>query len=303
MHAERSLSLGRGAGIPRVSVAVPVYNGEAFLREALDSVLAQTFSDFELVISDNASTDATPDICTEYRARDSRVRYLRNSVNIGAYPNVNRLVHLARAPYFKLANADDRAHPELLAGCVEVLDHHPAVVLCYGRTQLIDAWGNSLGDYDDNLDLRWPDPVARFAAVLDRIGLVNVDQGVMRTAALRRTGLLRSYPRADCDLVAELALHGQFWELTDRLFFRRMHAGASSAIKGPKEKQAFVDPAVSRGHSLGHCRAHLGYLSALVHAPLSLRQRLVLLRWVLRSIVSSRDEIGGELVQWARPSR
>lgn len=277
---------------------MPVYNGDAYLAKALDSILAQTVRDFELIISDNASTDATAEIAAQYAARDPRIRYSRNEVNIGANPNVDRLVHLARAPYFKLANADDLAGPELLARCVEVLDRHPEVVLCYGQTRLIDAEGNPLGDYDDRLDLRWSSPVARFAAVVERIGLVNVDQGVIRTDVLRKTALYRSYPGADADLVAELALHGQFYEIPERLFFRRMHVAASSSLKTLLEKQAFVDPTVKPRNCLRVTRAHLGYLSALVRAPLSPRDRLALLRWVLRSIRWSRHSIGGELLQW-----
>lgn len=286
-----------------MSVCVPVYNGEVYLRAALDSILAQTFRDCEVVISDNASTDATPEICKQYAARDPRIRYSRNETNIGANPNFNRLVRLARAPYFKLANADDLCHPDLVAQCVSVLDEHPDVVLCYGRTRLIDAEGASLGEYDDRLDLPWPSAPARFRAAIERTGLVNVLQGVIRTDVLRKTSLISSHPGADIVLVAELALHGKFCEVPERLFFRRMHAAAASSLKGWDERQAFVDPAVSSRHAgLWMSRMHLGYLSALLRGPLTPRDRVALFCWVSRSAVRSRDDIGRELLQLARSS-
>jgi Glycosyl transferase family 2 len=287
---------------PRLSIGVPVHNGEAFIGRALDALLAQTFQDYEVIISDNASTDATAEICAQYTAADRRIRYVRNAVNIGANPNFARVVHLARAPYFKLANADDLCEPDLVARCVEVLDRHSSAVLCYARTRLIDANGHVLDDYDDNLDLRWADPVARFMAVMERVGLVNVLQGVARTEALRSIPS-RSYPSADVLVVAELALHGQFVEIPERLFLRRMHAAAASSLQTPVERQAFADPTAMGWHGLSACRASLGLLSTVARAPVTVRQRLVLLRWWLRSVSWSRDRIGSELLQWACRAR
>ena len=112
---------------PRVSVGMRVYNGERFLRPAIESVLAQTDTDFELIISDNASTDATSEICRAYAARDPRIRYVRNATNIGAVRNFNRAFQLSTAEYYKLANADDVCAPTLMERCAAVLDTHPAV--------------------------------------------------------------------------------------------------------------------------------------------------------------------------------
>lgn len=286
------------SGFPRVSVCVPVYNGESFLGDALDSLLAQTCRDYELIICDNASTDSTADICAGYAARDPRIRYFRNETNMGANPNFNRLARMANAPYFKLANADDLCHPDLLARCVEILDRQPDVILCYARTRLIDAKGDSLGDYDDRLDLRCPNAASRFRAVMERIGLVNVLQGVIRTDALKATSLLGSYPGADIVLVGELALRGKFYEVPERLFFRRMHAIAASSKKTPVEQQAFVDPAVRC--SVRAWREHLGYVGTLVRTPLFLRDRLTLSFWIARSVIWHRQSLGRELLQLAR---
>ena len=92
---------------PRISIGMPVYNGEQFLAGALDSVLTQDFEDFELIISDNASEDGTQKICLDYAARDRRIRYYRNEMNIGGSRNHSRVFELSAAEYFKWAHYDD----------------------------------------------------------------------------------------------------------------------------------------------------------------------------------------------------
>src|SRR5437867_8743488 len=136
---------------PRVNIGMPVYNGERFLEEAIDSMLNQSFKDFELIISDNASTDRTQEICRAYLARDRRIRYFQNQTNLGATANFNRVFELSSGEYFKLANADDLSAPDLLAKCVAVLDAHPEVVLCYPKTTIIDENGDMIRQYEDNL--------------------------------------------------------------------------------------------------------------------------------------------------------
>jgi glycosyltransferase involved in cell wall biosynthesis len=281
---------------------MPVFNGEVFVAQSLDSILAQTFTDYELLISDNASTDSTPEICRSYAARDSRIRYLRNDVNIGPNRNFNLLVQRARGTYFKLANADDLCAPEFLARCVEVLDREPEVVLCYERTRLIDAEGRVLGDYDDNLDLRSASAVKRFLGAVQQVRMVNVLQGVVRLDELRKTGLLAPRPDSDVLLVVELALRGQFHELPDRLFFRRLHPAAASAIKSPEERGAFVDPLARSTRPLRTWRKHLGYAAVILRTPLSLGDRATLLYLTLRFAVWDRSALHSELLNLVRSS-
>ncbi len=288
------------SSLPRMGVCMPVFNGEAFVAESLESILAQTFTDYELLISDNASTDCTPDICREYASRDSRIRYLRNDVNIGPNRNFNLLVQKARGRYFKLATADDHCAPDFLARCVEVLDHEPEVILCYARTGLIDAEGRLLGDYDDNLDLRSASAVERFLGAVQQVRLVNVLQGVIRHDELRKTGLLAPRPDSDVLLVAELALRGRFHELPDRLFLRRLHPAAASAIKTPEERAAFVDPLAKSIRPLGTWREHLGYAAAILRAPLSLGDRAALFYRTLRFALSDRGALQSELLHLVR---
>src|SRR5882724_1578861 len=133
---------------PRVSVGLPLYNAEPFLRPCLDSLLSQTFRDFELLISDNASTDNTGQICLEYAASDQRIRYSLNPHNIGIIANFNRVFELSQGEYFRWAASDDLCAPELLERLVDCLDHSPELVLCYAKTRLIDEKDQIVGEYD-----------------------------------------------------------------------------------------------------------------------------------------------------------
>lgn len=221
------------ARIPTVSVGLPVHNGEPFLREAVESLLSQTWEDFELIISDNASTDATEEICREYAARDPRVRYERCEENVGAAPNYNRLVALARGKYFRWNAHDDNCHEAFLERCVAALENAPDAVLAYPATHVIDDHGSVLSEYRDNLDLSHDSPHQRLGVYLKnnfvrKRGLCNPVFGLMRIDGLRRTCLIRSFVGSDRTLLAHLALIGKFVELPEVLFERRVHKKIST---------------------------------------------------------------------------
>lgn len=183
--------------MPRVSIGVPVYNGERFVAETLDSLLAQTFEDFELIICDNASTDRTEQICRTYAGRDARIRYVRNAENLGAGRNFRRVLELSSGEYFRWANCDDLFAPEGLARCVEVLNREPSVVLTYPKTKLVDERGSVISEYEDGLHLQSLKASEHFAELYQKLRLVNVIYGLMRTDILRHTGLLRNFPGGD----------------------------------------------------------------------------------------------------------
>src|SRR5215469_6919606 len=107
---------------PKVSIGMPVYNGANYLRSSVPSLLAQDYEDFELLISDNASTDETESICRELAESDGRIRYFRNERNVGAAQNYNKVFRLASGTFFKWAAHDDECHPTMLRRCVEVLE-------------------------------------------------------------------------------------------------------------------------------------------------------------------------------------
>lgn len=210
-----------------ITIGMPVRNAERFITESLDSLLSQTFEDFELIISDNASTDATEQICTGYAARDSRIRYERLAENRGAAANYNRLVHLARGRYFKWAAHDDVCAPSFLSRCYEELETHPAAVLAYPRTLIVDEHGSVVREYEDGLHLDHDHPRHRLVRFTRNVSLCNACFGLIRRDGLLQTDLIAPYPSSDVTLLAQLALLGQCREIPERLFRRRIHSGSS----------------------------------------------------------------------------
>jgi len=152
--------------LPRLTIGLPVYNGERYIGEAIDALLAQTYQDFELIISDNASTDGTADICQRYVEKDARVRYVRQPVNIGLAPNHNVVVDLARGELFKWASNDDLYAPELVERCVAALDEHPDVVLAHSWSARVDDVGVVTDAYEYPLNTASPRAPERFRSML-----------------------------------------------------------------------------------------------------------------------------------------
>lgn len=230
--------MSRTADRPRVTLGMPLYNAERYLAEAFEGLLGQDFPDFEIVVCDNASTDRTWEICQKYAAVDRRIRLYRNDVNLGAAANYNRVVELARGELFRWAAYDDRVAAELLGRCVAALDQAgPRVVLAYPQTVLIDERGDVLGPHADRMALSSGRGWRRSGQVAARFNLCNPVFGVIRTEVLRQTGLIRPYPSSDVTLLAELAALGQFYEVPEPLFFRRIHPESSRQGRG-SDKQA-----------------------------------------------------------------
>lgn len=218
-------------GTPRVSLGMPVYNAQRFLREVLDSILAQTFGDFELIISDNGSTDATEVICREYAARDPRVAYYPNDrTNHGPGWNYNRTEMLARGEYFKWTAADDLLAPTMLEKCVAALDADPGAVMAWPQTRVIDEDSKPLRDISFSLATDSPSPVRRFASLINvkhrRHGAFEIFS-LIRVKALRNFPRKGSYARADSVVLARLSLFGRFHLVREYLFLNRDHRGRS----------------------------------------------------------------------------
>jgi glycosyltransferase involved in cell wall biosynthesis len=260
--------------VPRVSVAVPVYNGARLLPETLDSLLAQTYRDFELIVCDNASTDDTERVCRDYAARDARVRYERNATNIGVDRNFNLGFALARGEYFKWAPADDLNAPTLLERCVELLDRRPEAVLAYPKTRLIDGRGAPLRDWDDEMDIEDATPNARLAHFLWHTEMCNVAFGVIRADAVRRTALYGSFSNSDVPFLSELVLYGAFVEVPERLFFRRMSQISVNAYPTVAERMAIFEPAKAGRIFLPRWRQLGAHLAGIRRASLPLAEEL-----------------------------
>ncbi len=212
---------------PKVTIGMPVYNGENFIEASVSSILAQTFEDFELVISDNASTDRTRELCEGFTARDGRVRYIRQHRNLGAAPNYNLLVDEGRGEYFKWAAHDDVLEPDYLKSCVRVLDTHPNVMLAYPRSEVIDAEGNVIERYDVRLETDSSDAGVRFRELLLSWHRCYEIFGLFRKSALLQTDLFDTFWGADRTLLQEVAMLGPFFEVPRYLFHPRMHSEQS----------------------------------------------------------------------------
>lgn len=210
---------------PRVTVAMPVYNGEEFLAPAVESILGQTMGDFELIVTDNASTDATEEMVRGWMRQDARIRYDRSPVNRGLAWNWNRAVPMARGHYFKWAAADDVHLPRYLERTVERLEDDPTAVLAHSRTAWIDEHGQVQGARPTGLAMDAPTPHERFHALTHRGWGCFPLFGVIRREALQRTGLHGAYPRSDRALLAELGLHGRLVEVDEVLFHHRDFSG------------------------------------------------------------------------------
>jgi glycosyltransferase involved in cell wall biosynthesis len=285
---------------PRLTIGLPVYNGENYLAESLDALLGQSYKDFELIISDNASTDGTADICHRYVREDSRVRYIRQPKNIGLAPNHNVVVEQARGELFKWASNDDLYARELVERCIDALDEYPDVVLVHSWTARVDGLGAVTKAYEYPLNTASPQAPERFRSLLFDSG-GDDDYGVIRTEVLRRTAMKESYHHADHTIIAELALHGRFFQVPDWLYFRREHPDrAEQACATMRSRCANMDP--HRANRLRHPAVRLygeyvwGYIRAIRHAPLSAEDRRECYRHLARWFASRARQVPeGEL--------
>jgi glycosyltransferase involved in cell wall biosynthesis len=231
-----------------VSIGLPVFNGERFLRPSLDSIVTQTYGATEIIIADNASTDSSVAICEEYAARDPRIRLLRGEVNRGAAWNHNRVLQEAQGEYFKWGAADDVMAPRFLECCVAALENRRDAVLAFPLTTVIDDAGKAIRRTTDRLPLDSSDPVLRFRSLLSSLSHThNPFYGLMRRATLLRAHRLGSFPASDRALLLELALLGSFLQVEEFLMFRRDHEAQQKRTL--QAEQLMLDPAFA-GHFL-----------------------------------------------------
>ena len=274
---------------PRVSIGLPVYNGETFLRAAIDSILNQTFTDLELVISDNASSDATPRICQEYVGRDSRVRYFRNPANIGGSPNHNLVFELSRGELFAWAGHDDIRAPTSIAQLVEELDNHPEASVAYSLVQEIDERDQPLVSRSRDLDFSSPRASDRFRQLIRLDHRIESSYGLIRSSILRRTPLEAQYADSDRVLQAELGLYGPIRRVDEVLLYRREHPGQSTKLYPTRQaRTVWYDPNGAGRIVVPHGRQLWEYIRTIGRVPLSRRERL---------------RCYGALIWWARTYR
>jgi hypothetical protein len=303
------------AAAPRVTIGIPVFNGARFLEEAVGAALAQTCSDLEVVIADNASTDATSEIGRDCAARDSRVRYLRFEEHVGVASSYSRTFEQCRGEYFKWAASDDLYHPTLVGKAVAALEGAPDAVLCYSRTAVIDGAGRELREDAFLLDLAGGPASTRFRrlvmAPIKHHG-AHEQYGVIRAAALRRTGLMSTHAYGDRVLLAQLSLLGRFHRLPEVLFYNREHEGRSQRAgrrrsrpgstltallgTGPWPPSEFWDPARTGKIVFPEFDLAGQYALAALHAPVTPEEKLKAVSAVLAMVAYRSPKYGRDLL-------
>jgi glycosyltransferase involved in cell wall biosynthesis len=220
--------------VPKISVVMPVYNGERYLREAVESVLDQSFSDFEFVIINDASTDKTGEMLSEFARQDERIVILQNEENLGLTGSLNKGIDRARGEYIARQDADDISLPERFKKQVALLDSNPEVVLVSCNIEKINAEGNPLGimkrSCSDNL-------VAWYLLFYNR--LAGHSQVMFRRKTFNMLGgYSKKYPYCeDYELWCRMTGVGTVTILPEVLLQQRFHATSVSVMKQAEQKQ------------------------------------------------------------------
>ncbi len=292
---------------PKVSVGLPVCNGGKYLKKAIDSILTQTFKDFELIISDNASGDNTYKICKKYTYLDSRIRYVRSEINHGAAWNFNHVADLARGKYFKWMACDDICLPRFLECCLDVLDHNPQTVLCFPGTMDIDEKGRPRGEKKFEMKVADGKVHRRFRDLICINHSCFPIFGLMRTKALRQTCCIGPYVGSDRVLLAELSLQGRFVELKEKLFLHREHRHRSTrAMPNLQERISWFDPTKAGQLTYPNWRMFKEYIRCVDESDLALKNRIAcliqIMPWLKNNYRSLFEDIRYAL-KWRQKAR
>lgn len=286
---------------PKLSIGLPVYNGERYLSEAIRSILDQTFRDFELIISDNASTDQTETICRQFASQDDRIRYYRNEQNVGASRNFAFVYQLAKGEYFKWAAHDDLLAPTFFERCIEALDNDPSAVLSYSKVLKIDEDGKVTGTYDYEMNVGASTPHERFHDLIMVNHWCIAVFGIARRQALANTRLIAPYVASDRVLLAELGLLGRHIEVPEYLFSRRDHPHTSTRETKVYGRLWWFDPTKSKNLYFPYWRVGSEYLKSVRRVPLKTAEKLrcygTVGKWFLRRRRFLVEDIKANLVK------
>ncbi len=283
---------------PKVSIGIPVYNGENYLESAINSLLQQSFRDFEIIISDNASTDRTQEICQFLQSRDKRIRYYKNPTNLGAAYNYKKVFQLSRGNFFKWMAHDDRCSSNYLEECIKVLESDPTIVMCFPRVSLIDEDNNLLPLIEENTFLTpkgkiistnlqrnfiSSHPSERYSEVLFRTTKCYEFFGLSRRDIIERTSQHDAYYGSDKVLLCELSLMGKLQEVPSAMCYFRIHDKQSQSLKSAEEKARWISPELNYGIIMLRIKCFQGYYRSIFAYPLPLFERvkclLILIIW------------------------
>ena len=273
---------------PAVSIGLPVRNGgQYYLAKVIDSILSQTFHEFELIVCDNASTDSTEEVCKEAAARDSRVRYYRNEQNIGVSRNHNLAYHLSRGKYFAWATDDRFYSPSRVETCFNILESNREYVLCYTAIDEYSEAGESV-----NKELWEPDIPTDSDSASERFRYLVCchhpcyqQYGLIRSDILRKTNLQLNYPVGDKVLIAELGLYGKFYRHPEPLLHGIEHDhGVWTSERVPQKILHHFWPEAPPKRIYPHFRWAEEYLRAVARSELPPAEKshcyFQILRWL-----------------------
>jgi glycosyltransferase involved in cell wall biosynthesis len=276
-----------GGVAPLVSIGLPVYNSEKFIGRAIDSALSQTLEAHELVISDNASTDHTEEICRGFASKDGRIRYFRNTENVGIALNFAKTVHASRGIYFKWLASDDFMSPLFLERCVKLFDAQPSLSIATGRMLFADenseilkadllgsnrtAYGEKLIWVEPPPELFSDRPSVRYSGALSsaRFNLfAALYYGLVPGDLMRSVRPVGFHIGAEKTFLLQLLLRGRVGFIEEDLHFRGMHPDHFGASNRPKMLRG-LNPNEQRKIALSAFDQLAAYVRVIQEAPIS----------------------------------
>jgi len=271
--------------LPLVSIALPVYNEGKFIQETIESLLAQDYGNFEIIISDNASNDNTSQICESYSRKYSNIKYIRQEKNIGPSENSSFLAKTAKGKYYMLAAGHDKWSANLISQSVQALETNPNANIAFSTPIWIDENGNFLDKHSGWYDTRGLQAVARFFMVF--WGSMNPILGVMRLTDLPKLRKNYDFVGGDLVMLLELAMAGEFLHVTDACFYRRQNRPPEKfyqRVKRYKSKEVRLAKSISKIFPLS--KLPLEICNSVLSSKIGLLNKLLIFLILIPSLPS-----------------
>lgn len=285
-------SMPRGS-TPLVAVGLPVYNGERYIAQAIESILHQDFLDLELIISDNNSTDRTGEICLSYQRRDKRIKYHRFNENMGMQINFLSVLGRCTSEFFMFTTHDDLREKTYVKNCLDILLDDASVALAHSRSKMLDRDSRFMGIAQDQLHAGQESPKERFRQVIWQIGMCNAFLGIFRFSVLKKLTSWGKSLFADNLLLAETALLGKIIQIEESLFIRRLTRNYNYNSHEERNTQLMseINPKLfSEGISFPHCRLAYGHLEIVNQSALDSSEKSDLIKEVKQCFRSRFDQ-------------
>ena len=263
---------------PAVSIGMPIYNESRFIQKTIESLIRQSYTKFELTISDNASTDKTEEICRKYAAKDKRIKYIRCENNLGATLNFLNALNLSSAPYFFWASGHDMWHPDFICQCVYLLESQPEVILAYPRTILIDQDDKELEITPDQIDTRGMSALQSYCHLIWNLHWCNMFYGIHRTKEIKKCFTVKEIYGPDNLILASLALRGAIAQVKEPLYYRRINRPEEGSDERKRRQLISLYPNTAKFNKSGtelFCELRNEYLKSVISSSLNLREKII----------------------------